>query len=334
MADFVGLDIGTSSIKGVQVKNKTLISYHQIASPGVTMVSESPEDLKKLSEALDRFFNEGRFKTRDIVASVPESQVFARVITLPQMGEAEIASSVKNEAQQYVPMPLDQVAFDFEIIGPSELEAGKVDVLLVAVPKALTNKYIQVTRAAGINLLSLETETIAISRSVVGQAKDAVMVASIGASTTDIAVFSGGAIRFTRSIATGGQALERALTQSFNLAPGQAAEYIRTYGLEEKLEGKVMSAIKPVFDIIRDELKRTQAFFSSRSKRPLSRLILVGGTANLPGVLVYLADSLGMEVARGNPWEAISVPGNFPREQLEQIAPSFAVAAGLALKEI
>jgi type IV pilus assembly protein PilM len=334
MPDFVGLDIGTSTIKGVQVKNKTLISYHHIPSPGVTMVSESPEDLKKLSETLDRFFNEGRFKTRDIVASVPESQVFARVITLPQMGEAEIASSVKNEAQQYVPMPLDQVAFDFEIIGPSELESGKVDVLLVAVPKALTNKYIQVTRAAGINLLSLETETIAISRSVVGQAKDAVMVASIGASTTDIAVFSGGAIRFTRSIATGGQALERALTQSFNLAPGQAAEYIRTYGLEEKLEGKVMSAIKPVFDIIRDELKRTQAFFSSRSQRPLPRLVLVGGTANLPGVLVYLADSLGMEVARGNPWEAISIPGNFPREQLEEIAPSFAVAAGLALKEI
>jgi type IV pilus assembly protein PilM len=334
MPDFVGLDIGTSTIKGVQVKNKTLISYHQLASPGVPVASDKPEDLKRMSEALNLFFNEGRFKTRDVVASVPESQVFARVITLPQMGEAEIASAVQNEAQQYVPMPLDQVAFDFEILGPSELEAGKVDVLLVAVPKALTNKYLQVMRSVGINLLSLETETIAISRSVVGPAKDAVMVASIGASTTDIAVFSGGALRFTRSIATGGQALERTLAQSFNLAPGQAAEYIRTYGLEEKLEGKVMSAIKPVFDIIRDELKRTQAFFSSRGKRPLQRLILVGGTANLPGVLVYLADSLGMEVARGNPWEAISIPGNFPREHLEEIAPSFAVAAGLALKEI
>lgn len=334
MTDFVGLDIGTSTIKGVQIKNRSLVSYHQMASPGVSLVSENQDDLKKISDALDRFFNEGRFKTRDIVASVSESQVFARVISLPQMGEAEIASAVKNEAQQYVPMPLDQVAFDFEILGPSELEAGKVDVLLVAVPKALTSRYIQVTRNAGVNLLSLETETIAISRSVVGSAVDAVMVASIGASTTDIAVFSGGAIRFTRSIATGGQALERALTQSFNLAPGQAAEYIRTYGLEEKLEGKVMSAIKPVFDIIRDELKRTQAFFSSRSRRPLQRLILVGGTANLPGVLVYLADSLGMEVARGNPWENLSIPGNFPRDQLEEIAPSFAVAAGLALKEI
>src|SRR3989344_9162682 len=334
MTDFVGLDIGTSTIKGVQIKDHTLISYHQTPAPGVSMVSESPEDLKKLSEALGKFFNEGRFKTTDVVASVPESQVFARVIALPQMGEAEIASSVQNEAQQYVPMPLDQVAFDFEILGPSELEAGKVDVLLVAVPKALTSKYIQITRAAGVNLLSLETETIAISRSVVGKTTDAVMVASIGASTTDIAVFSGGAIRFTRSIATGGQALERALAQSFNLAPGQAAEYIRTYGLEEKLEGKVMSAIKPVFDIIRDEIKRTQAFFSSRSKRPLQRLVLVGGTANLPGVLVYLAQALGMEEARANQWEAISIPGNFPREQLEEIAPSFAVAAGLALKEI
>lgn len=334
MTDFVGLDIGTSTIKGVQVKNKGLISYHQMAAPGVSLLSENPDDLKKLSEALSRFFAEGNFKTRDLVASVPESQVFARVITLPQMGEAEIASSVQNEAQQYVPMPLDQVAFDFEILGPSELEAGKVDVLLVAVPKSLTSKYLQITKNAGLNLLSLETETIAISRSIVGKTMDAVMVASIGASTTDIAVFSGGAIRFTRSIATGGQALERALTQSFNLAPGQAAEYIRTYGLEEKLEGKIMSAIRPVFDIIKDELKRTQAFFSSRSQRPLERLVVVGGTANLPGVLVYLADSLGMEAARGNPWEIIAIPANFPREQLEEIAPSFAVAAGLALKEI
>lgn len=334
MADFVGLDIGTSTIKGVQVKNRTLVSYHQIPSPGVSLVSENPEDLKRLSESLSRFFTEGRFKTRDVVASVPESQVFARVITLPQMGEAEIASAVQNEAQQYVPMPLDQVAFDFEILGTSELEAGKVDVLLVAVPKALTNKYLQIMRSAGLNLLSLETETIAISRSIVGKTQEAVMVTSIGASTTDIAIFSGGALRFTRSIATGGQALERALTQSFNLAPGQAAEYIRTYGLEEKLEGKVMSAIKPVFDIIKDELKRTLAFFSSKSRRPLGRLVLVGGTANLPGVLVYLADSLGIEVARGNPWEIVSVPANFPREQLEEIASSFAVAAGLALKDL
>lgn len=333
MPDFVGLDIGTSTIKGVQVKNQNLVSYYQAPSPDVSIVSENPEDLKTLSESLSRFFTEGRFKTRNVVASVPESQVFARVITLPQMGEAEIASTVKNEAQQYVPIPMDQVAFDFEILGPSELEEEKVDVLLVSVPKAITSKYVQVMKNAGLDLLSLETETIALARSIIGKNQEAVMVASIGASTTDIAIFYGGKLHFTRSISTGGQALERALTQSFNLAPGQAAEYIRTYGLEEKLEGKVMSAIKPVFDIIKDEIRRTLVFFTSRSHRPLERLIVVGGTANLPGVLVYLTDYLGMETARGNPWEIISTPPNFDQEQLEEIAPAFAIAAGLALKD-
>lgn len=334
MVDFVGVDIGTSTVKGVQVKNKTLLAYYQSSASGASISSENPNDLKKISDSLGKLFSEGKFKTRNVIASVPESQVFTRVITLPKMGEAEIASAVQNEAQQYVPMPLDQAILDYEILGASETKADDIDILLVVVPKTLTQKYLQVLRNAGLTPLSLETETIALSRSVVGGSADPVMVVSIGASTTDIAIFSGGALRFTRSIATGGRALERTLTQAFNLEPGQAVEYIRAYGLEEKLEGKVMNAIKPVFDIIVEELKRAQAFFSSRSKRPLSRLVLVGGTANLPGVLVYLAEALGVEVARGNPWETISVPANFPREYLEEHAPSFAVAAGLALKEV
>lgn len=334
MTDFIGVDIGTSTVKGVQVKNKNLLAYCQFSTSGASIGSENPNDLKKISDLLGKLFSEGKFKTRNVVASVPESQVFTRVITFPKMGEAEIASAVQNEAQQYVPMPLDQATLDYEILGASEIKDDDVDILLVAVPKDLTQKYLQVLRNAGLTPLSLETETIALSRSVVSGFTVPVMVVSIGASTTDIAIFSGGALRFTRSIATGGQALERTLTQAFNLEPGQAAEYIRAYGLEEKLEGKVMNAIKPVFDIIVEELKRAQAFFSSRGKRPLSRLVLVGGTANLPGILVYLAEALGVEVARGNPWETVSVPANFPREYLEEHAPSFAVAAGLALKEV
>ncbi|NIT04399.1 type IV pilus assembly protein PilM [Candidatus Saccharibacteria bacterium] len=334
MAEFVGLDIGTSTIKGVQAKAKTLVAYYQRQAAGVSMASDNQEDLKKISQSINQFFTEGKFKIRSVVTSVPESQVFTRVITLPQMGDTEIASAVQNEAQQYVPMPLDQAILDYEVLGASETQQNAVDILLVAVPKALTQKYVQVLRDAGLTPLSLETETIALSRSVVGDSSNPVMVASIGASTTDIAIFSGGALRFTRSIATGGQALERALTQSFNLEPGQAAEYIRTYGLEEKLEGKIMGAIKPVFDIIVEELKRAQAFFQSKTGRPLNRLVLVGGTANLPGVLIYLAENLGVEAARGNPWEVIAVPKGFPMDYLEEHAPSFAVAAGLALKEI
>jgi len=334
MPEFVGLDVGTSTVKGIQVKGRTLLSYRQSPAPEASILSDNSADLKKVSEELGRFFSEGGFKTRNVVVSVPESQVFTRVISLPQMGEAEIASAVQNEAQQYVPMPLEKVTLDYEILGKSETQPDQVDLLLVAVPKSLAQKYLKVLRDGGLNPLSLETETIALSRSVVGDSTNPVMVASIGATTSDISVFSGGTLRFTRSISTGGQALERALLQAFNLQPGQAAEYLRAYGLEEKLGGKVMTAIRPIFDIITGELKRAQAFFSSRGKRPVSRLVLVGGTASLPGVLVYLADALGIEVARGNPWEKISLPSAFPRETLEEQAPSLAIAAGLALKEL
>jgi len=90
----------------------------------------------------------------------------------------------------------------------------------------------------------------------------------------------------------------------------------------------------PIFDIIVEEIKRAFTFFCTKTSCPIFKLILVGGTANLPGVLVYLADALGTEVARGNPWEIVSTPSNFPREYLEEHAPSFAIATGLALKEL
>ena len=250
------------------------------------------------------------------------------------MGGAEIASAVQNEAQQYVPLSLDRITLDYEVLGPSELQGNQLDILLVAVPKTLTQKYFQVLRDAGLNPLSLETETIALARSVVRDPVNPVMVASIGAGATDISIFAKGTLRFTRSVATGAAALERALVQNFNLDPKQASEYLKTYGLEERLGGKVGTTVRPVFDIIVEELKRAQVFFSSHSRIPVNRLVLVGGLANLPGVLIYLADALGVEVARGNPWEAISIPANFPREQLEERAPLLAVAAGLALKEL
>lgn len=334
MADFVGLDIGTSTIKGVQVKNKTLVSYKISPAPEVSILSENPTDLQKIVASLDKFFEGGDFKVRNVVTSVPESQVFTRVVTLPRMEEAEITGAIQNEAQQYIPMPLERITYDYEVLGESETQANQIDVLLIAVPKTLTQKYFQVLKDANLNPLSLETETIALSRSVLGDSTAPVMIVSIGASTTDISIFSRGAVRFTRSVSTGGKTLERALVQAFNLEPGQAAEYVRTYGLEERLGGKVLAAIKPVFDIIVEELKRAQAFFSSRSGRPIGRVVLVGGTANLPGVIVYLADVLGIEVARGNPWQTISVPSGFAREVLEEHAPSLAVAAGLALKEL
>lgn len=339
MADFIGLDIGSTTLKAVQVKERALFAFAYAPTPlGVTAASEDREDLAKLSEAIADLFAAGKFSSRDVVVALPESEIFTRVITFPQMEEKEIAAAVQNEAQQYIPLPLEQTALDYEILGPSEVEPKQIDILLVAAPKTLTERYVSVLRRAGLHPLSLETEAMALSRSVVGETtRTPAMVASIGARTTDLSIFSGNTLRFTRSVPTGGEALVRALSQKFGFDMAQAREYFGSYGLLEqglKGGGKVTAAIKPIFDIIVGEIKRSLAFYSSRYKKRVSRIVLVGGVANLPGVVIYLTEALGIEVGRGDPWETVTVPPGFPQKGLQELAPVLAIAVGLALKEI
>lgn len=339
MAEFVGLDIGTTSLKAVQIKAKTLRAFAYVPTPpGVTLAAEDKESLAKLSAALADLFLRGNFGGRDVAVALPESQIFTQVVSFPQMEAEEIAAAVQNEAQQYTPLPLEETALDYEILGPSEVKPEQIDILLVAAPKALTQRYVSLLRQAKLNPLSLEPEAIALSRSVVGDtSKHPVMVASIGARTTDLSISSGGTLRFTRSISTGGEALVRALSQSLGFEMEQAQEYFKSYGLLEKgsrAESKVMSAIRPIFDIIVEEIRRALAFYTSHHRKQVRRLVLVGGVANLPGIVIYLAEALGVEVERGDPWETISIPDTFPKKELAELAPAFAVAVGLALKEI
>lgn len=340
MVEFIGLDIGSASLKAVQLKKGTLFAFAYTPAPaGVTVASEDKEDLAKLSEAIAGLISSGNFDSRDVVVALPESQIFTRVISFPQMEEKEIASAIQNEAQQYIPLPLEQTTLDYEVLGPSEAKSGQIDILLVAAPKILTQRYITVLRRAGLNPISLEPETMALSRSVVGDTSEAPsMVASIGAKTTNLSIFSGNTLRFTRSISTGGEALVRALSQSLGFEIGQAQEYFKSYGLAargtSKAEGKVMTAIRPIFDIIVEEIRKSLTFYSSHHKKQARRLLLVGGVANLPGIVVYLSEALGIEVGRGDPWETIIIPDQFPKKELAELAPAFAIAVGLTLKEL
>lgn len=339
MADFVGLDIGSTTLKAVQIKERTLLAFAYSPTPaGIALTGEDEESTAKLSEAVASLIVEGNFSSQNVVTALPESQIFTRVISFPQMKEKEIAAAVQNEAQQYIPLPLEKTTLDYEILGPSEVKSGQVNILLVAAPKELTQRYLKILRRARLNLLSLETEAMALSRSVVGDtSKKPVMVASIGARTTDLSIFSGNTLRFTRSISTGGEALVRALSQSLGFEMEQAQEYFKSYGLLEKgskAEGKVTAAIRPIFDIIVEELRRALTFYASHHKKEVRRLIVVGGVANLLGIVIYLAEALGIEVGRGDPWKTISIPDPFPKKELAELAPAFAITVGLALKEL
>lgn len=338
MTEFFGLDIGSHRLKAVQLKRdrEGVALAHFATAPSVLKSTglESTEDREALVGALKELVKEGAITTRNVVASLPEDKLFTRVAEFPKMDAKELASSMNYEAGRYIPIPLEEADFDFEIVSESE---KKMDVLIVASPKRLTTVYIEVLEKAGLTVLALEPETTACVRAVVERTAEAPcsLVVAIGASTTDLVIADKGKIRFARSVATGGTALGRSVAQALGFEPEQAEAYKENYGLSSELEGKVEEALRPVFKVIVDEIRRSIDFYNSRNQdNMVKRIILSGGSANLPGVVVYLASEFGIEVQKGSPWRDIKIPEGFNRDELEDIGPSLSVAIGLALREV
>jgi len=333
-----GLDIGSHSIKAVQLSGSAEQPVFVTAGQVQTSPESSSEDTEKaiqsLASSIKTLCKEAQISTNKVVTALPESQVFTRVIELPTLNQAEVRNAITWEAEQYVPIPLSEVRLDWQVLGKNK-EGDKVEVLLVAAPNALIERTINILKAAGLSVFGLETEITAVVRSLVQRNEDApsTMVVSIGASTTDLSIVSVGRISFTRSIPTGGLALARGVAQELGFEIDQATEYMKTYGLDSSsLEGKVMQAIKPIFDVIVNEIRRSLAYYSTKhADLPVKRIIVTGGTAKLPGIVVYLAESLGLEVQIGNPWERISLPRPIAAKLAED-STSYAVAVGLALK--
>jgi len=337
-----GLDIGSHSIKAVQLTGSLdrpiFVAAGQIESP--TSSSEqipsidNEQAIEAIAGSIKTLHKEAHFSTDKVIAALPESQIFTRVVELPSLKQAEIKNTIAWEAEQYVPVPMSEVRLDWQVLG--KVADGKVEVLLIAAPIALVESYLKMIRLANLTPISLETEITAVARSLVQRVEGtpSTMVVSVGASTTDLSIVNDGRISFTRSIGTGGQALARGVAQDLGFEIDQATEYMKTYGLDPtSLEGKVMQAIKPIFDVIVNEIRRVLAYYSTKHPdEPVKRIVVTGGTAKLPGLVIYLAEALGLEVQVGNPWEGISLPPQAAKKLVSE-STSYAVAVGLALKQ-
>lgn len=339
----VGLDIGFSSIKVVSLaKDKEqfkLAALGTIASPQPGIVSDSDDDLEVLAVTIKKLLSATKIESKNVTVALPESRIFTRVIDdLPYMTDIELTSAIRYAAEEFIPMALSDVNLNWQVLfRSSNREKGaKTVVLVIATPKNLVSKYLKVLAMAGLHPEVMETEVIAITRSLVGSNpfSPSTLVMQMGANTTDFAAISKGLIWFTRSISTGGMVLTRSLAQHFNFDPAQAEQYKRIYGLkEDQLEGKVYEALKPITDIIAAEGKRViQAFETKYPSSPVKRVVLSGGGAKMPGLVVYLANIWGLEVQEADPWYSI-VKDQSSVLKLSQDAPSYSVAVGLALRE-
>ncbi len=333
-AQVFGLDIGRSFIKVVQIKvsgsKKTLIAVGSKPTPSGGILSESPAVLKSLSQTIRACGEEAKVNTKRCVISLIESQVVTRLIQLPTLTDKELAAAIKWEAEQYIPLPIKEVTLQFKVVSRSAETDRKMDVLLVAAPKRVISKYLGVVRDAGFVVEALETESTALTRALVKTEDPATIIVSLGALSTELVVVKNGSVIFTRSIATGGINLTKAIMSEFNLPQSQAEEYKHIYGiLEDKLSGKLAASLKPILDILVSEILKAGEFSHGRiPDSPIARIVICGGGAYLPGLSEFLAGRTNFEVSLGDPWADFAKEGLILK--LPGQGPVYSVATGLA----
>ncbi len=340
--NFFGLDIGAQNIKAVELKKTSngqlLQSYGFIPSPRGVSKSESIPDLEEIASAIKKLVKDSHITTNKVVVGLPESVVFTRVVEVPMMTDQELKTAMRWEAEQFIPIPLKDVKYDYVVVKRPERQEkdSKISVFFVAVPNTTIERYLKIMKFASLEAIAFETELIALSRALfpANVAMPTTLVINLGAETTDLSIVSKGQIAFTRSISSGGNALSKAIAQELGFEINQAEEYKKTYGLlEDQLEGKVAEIIRPIFDVIVGEVERGILFYQTHHPTDsVKQIVLCGGTAKLPGVVQYVAGVLDLEVQIGNPWNSVK-SGTYNVNQQGDDGALYAVSVGLALRE-
>lgn len=336
----IGLDIGSSTIKAVQLvrekKNISLLSAGYIATPSIDVSVLSQHEERELAKSINRLIHDMKVTTVQTSLSLPSAKVVTRVIDIPIMSESELASSIKWEVEPYIPLPMDKVKMDYAVISENQ-ETKKMKLLIVAAPTLLVEKYTRVAQLAGLTAVSLETKTLAVARSIsqtfVGIPN--ILLVNIGSSATDIGLLHEGVLLYTKSFPMGGNALTRAIAEDLGFEPAQAEEYKKTYGLEEdKLEGKIAKILLPLFSNIFTEMEKTVAYFKGQyPEEDITLGVMCGGTAKMPGFVLSVTRRLGLDCQLANPFSSVKVDQSVAAI-INPDASQYTAAVGLALRDV
>lgn len=339
--DHIGLEVGSSSVKIVQLApleggKFRLVALGQVES---AKLENEVEWNAARTQLIKRLVSDAHVSSKQAAISLPESQVYTRVIRLPYLEEPELSQAISWQAEQYVPIPLTDVVLKHQVLSlPEQGVAGsKMSVLLLAAPNVTIATYLSLVSGAGLEAVAIETEMLAIIRALTpptGQFPQSLII-HIGAETTTFSIYHEGVFVLTQSIGTGGLAMTRSISTELGLDMVQAEQYKRTYGLDEtKLDGKVASAIKSVADFILNESKRVLASYESQNgSEPVRRVVLSGGGSILSGIVSAFANVLPFEVALADPFLSVAVSSD-QRLAIGETGPSFCVAVGLAMKQL
>jgi len=342
---FLGIDIGTTSIKLVELcktKNKIeLTNYGILEKYGhLERINDAIQtnSFKLLEEStallLKQLIKESRMKNQKTYMALPSFSGFVSIMELPEMPNKELSKAVHFQAGQYIPMSLQETTLDWQII---ERREGKVIVLLMAVPTEVVKRYIHSAELANINLKGLELETVAIARLLGKKEKGTVALVDIGGRSTSINIIDKGALRTSHNVDTAGGDFTQVISSGLGINPLRAEELKRAYGLNMQARGEVniLNLLMPLLDVIKRETEKAINNYFLRTKRKAEKVILTGGGSNLQGLEDYYSKQLAMPVIKGDPFSLglISYNPNLA-PVMKDIGPSLTSACAVVFKDI
>jgi type IV pilus assembly protein PilM len=341
----VGLDIGSSAIKAVELKpggkggEYHLVNLGLEPLPPEAIVDGAIMDSGAVIDSIQRLFSANKIKTPEVATSVSGNAVIVKKISLPQMTPEELAESIHWEAEQYIPFDIQDVALDYEVVEGSG-SGGNMDVLLVAAKKDKIGDYTSAISQAGKAPQIVDVDVFALQNCYeVNYGLDpgrVIALLNVGASIMNINIIKGSNSIFNRDIAVGGNQYTDAIQKDLNLSFDQAEALKRGARVEGTAPENLSPILRAVSDNIVLEIQKTFDFFKATSSEDrIDRILLAGGTSKVTGLRELLADRFDAGVEILNPFNnVIYNPREFDPDFISEIGPSAAVAVGLAVRRV
>ena len=326
--NIVGLDIGTSTIKVVQLlKTKEQFS---LVKASIEELKFNAEEKDKLN-ALKRLFKRAKISEKEVNISIEGPSVIIRTIQLPKMSEADLKNAIKYEAEKYIPYNVNEVIVDCQIISEAENNMG---VLLVAAKKDSINDKIQLVQKAGLCPWVVDIDSFALINAFNlnnDESEKTIALLNIGSEATSVNIIRGDLLNFTRNIPVGGKRVTEVLAENFKVDLTQAEELKKNPGdKKEAVDEICLNAMREMAI----EIKSSFDYYESQYEEGVTKIYISGGVAINENMANFLSENMDLEVKRWSILDRLILGNKSLGDKISPIRDYFAVATGLALRKL
>ena len=342
--DVIGLDIGSSSIKMVELReDRSGYKLQNLAIsplPPEAIVDGALMDSATIIDTIRDVIATSKTKSKDVVTSVSGHSVIVKKISLPFMTEAELEESIQWEAERYIPFDINDVNIDFQIFGSTQENPEVMDVVLVAAKKDIINDYVSVIMESGLNPVIIDMDSFALENMLainyeIGD-RETVAVANVGATVTNINIIRNNASAFTRDIFRGGNQMTEEIQRQLHIDHEEAEKIKVGTKVDLSSQSVIQNVLKTASESLAVEIGNSLDFFqSTNTSEKIGRLYLSGGGSKIKDFDIILQQQIGIPVEVVNPFKKVDYSGrDFDLEYLKEIGPIMAVGVGLASRKV